>query len=1057
MKNLERIYQMNPQAIDARKVEQRQFEKYMRLFLKNVPNVLLMIDKDLRTKYCSAQFLAFAGFGSLEELRNEHILDVYRQFADQEFLNKAEQSIHNAAQFKKTIISEASLAWTSGKLCLYAISTSPLINENGAIVGFCIIFYDDVINAKQKAEETSLAQSGFLAKISREIRTPMNAVAGMSMLMRTDNLDGVQKRYFNDIKNMSQILLSLIDDILDFSKEEAGKVEPVHFNIRDLFDNIVSLFRFITRSKNISFKATLADDVPTILFGDETCIRQIMTNILNNAVIHTRQGGVKLSLFVENKELGVKVSDTGVGIRDEDIPQIFDRLETVDCMGNQGLAEAGLELATVKQLVNLMYGSIKVESVYGKGSTFTILLPFEDGDPDHVKLRTETSSYVTAKNRDAINVLVVDDVPMDLTITLAFLEKHNLKADIAMSGKDALQMAQKKRYDLVFMDHMMPEMDGLETIMRIRKLTEDAWFQKMPIIVLTNTVAKVKDLFFAAGANDFVSKPIERFRLNRVLAEWLPADKIVTDGDVRQDPSQEIISKLERIDGLDPEKGVSYTGGSIDTYLKVLRQFCWSFSERKKAVLSFLRQRDWKNYTIHIHSFKSVIATIGIQQLSDKAKKLEMLARKIINGEPTVQTVQADERICRVKTQAFLSSVSAFKKRLESILGASHQDNRKLISATALIETLDTLEEACLSYRTKQATEIAAELKSAAYSETVDRELDDISALVSSLDYKQAALRIERLLKKLFEHTPLPKSCILVIDDDGENHIILRDILSPEYKPVFAFTGKEAFAFIEREKPDVILLDIMLPEMNGFDILKRLKSKQETAVIPVIIITALNNFRYEEKGLELGAVDFITKPFKSAVVKARVKIQLRTLQHLRTLEKAGLVDELTGLSNRRCFNDRITMEWKRAERDQKPLSFCMIDVDKFKEYNDAYGHPQGDILLRAVANIFAQSARRASDMAARIGGEEFGVLLPDTSIKAAVEIAEQIRQNVQNLHIPTAEDKLTSITVSVGVSTITPSADLSYHDLLVQADHFLYRAKKAGRNSICFPAAEGLV
>jgi diguanylate cyclase (GGDEF)-like protein/PAS domain S-box-containing protein len=1061
MKSLEQICHINSLNIDVHEIERLQLGKYMGLFLDNVQIVVLLTDKNLYITYCSAHFLELMGVESFDEVKGKHILDVYRRFADEEFIDKARRHIQSVVRYKKTVVLDASItAKASGRVCIYAIQASPLIDDNAVVGGFCVIFHDitDVMNARRKAEEVNRAKNDFFVKISREIHTSMNAIVDMSMFTRTDNLDDMQKHYFANVKNISQSLFSLANDILDFSNIEAGKVElaPRHFNIKTLFDNIASLFHFIISGKSLSFKAALAGDVPSTLFGDETRIKQIMVNLLNNAVKCTGQGGVEFSLFIENKMLGVKVRDTGAGIKDEDIPTVFDSFERFKHETNRGVIGVDLGLPIVKQLVDLMCGSIKVESVYGKGSIFTVFLPFEVGNPDNVELLAEASPCVIAKNRDEVSILVVDDMPMNLTIAIAFLERHNLKADVAMSGRMALQMVQKKRYDIVFIDHMMSEMNGLETTEHIRSISGDAWFKKMPIIALTANagVEGVKAAFLKAGANDVISKPIEYLHFNRVLCEWLPADKIVIPEDGRQgeDLFQGIFDKLRHIRGLDVENGVSYTGDSIDNYLEALRQFCRSFDKRKTAILYFLKQGDWKNYLVYIHSFKGVTAIIGIPQLSDKAGELEAFAKEIINNDITAH---AAENICKAETQVFLASLGAFKDKFELVLGDSYQSVRNSISAPALIERLKALKEACEAYKANQAADIIAKLAIATYSKTVDRELGDVSLLIASLDYEQAVVKIERLLKELSKDTPPPKSRILVVDDDSVNHTILNNVLAPEYEPIFVFTAQEAFASIEKEKPDLVLLDVILPEMDGFDALKELKSKPETASIPVIVITALNNFEDEERGLFLGAADFITKPFRPTVVKARIRTQLRNLQHFRKLEKAGFIDELTGVPNRRCFNDRIEVEWKRAERNQNTLSFCMIDVDRFKEYNDTYGHPQGDLLLQAVADVLAATARRSTDVVARLGGEEFGVLLTDAAIDTAVEIAEQIRQNVQDLVVPTAEGLATSVTVSIGVDSAVPGGNLSYENLLAQADRFLYLAKNMSRNRVCSPLNEG--
>ncbi|MDR1215096.1 MAG: diguanylate cyclase [Treponema sp.] len=562
-------------------------------------------------------------------------------------------------------------------------------------------------------------------------------------------------------------------------------------------------------------------------------------------------------------------------------------------------------------------------------------------------------------------------------------------------------------------------------------------------IIFHPKVEKMEDIFFVDGVDDFVDKPIEYNCVNRTPDQGLPAT-VPQYGDLLQD----ILNELRCVEGLDVENGVSYTGDSIGNYLKILRQFCQGFDERKTAILISLEKEDWKNYLVYIHSFKGATAALGIQQLSDKAEALETLAKGITDNEPAAQTLRS---MCEVETKVFLFALNAFKEKTELILGDLSQLDKNPIDTPALIERLKTLEEACGTYEVNQAAEIATELATVAYSKTMDKELDNVVALASSLDYEQTVVKIEQLMEELSKPAPPSKSHILIIDDDKVNHLILDGILASEYELTFTYTAKEAFIFIETEKPDVVLLDIMLPEMDGFDFLKELKSRQETASIPVIVITSLNGFEDEEKVLSLGAVDFIMKPFRPAVVKARIKNQLSVLQHFRTLEKVGFIDELTGIPNRRFFNDRIAVEWKRAERDQKTLSFCMIDVDKFKDYNDTYGHLQGDALLQAVAKVFSLAARRATDFTARLGGEEFGVLLTDASIEAAVEIAEQIRKSIQNLTVLNEKGEPTSVTVSIGVASGAPHAGFGYRLLLAQADAYLYLAKSAGRNNVCSP------
>jgi diguanylate cyclase (GGDEF)-like protein len=294
------------------------------------------------------------------------------------------------------------------------------------------------------------------------------------------------------------------------------------------------------------------------------------------------------------------------------------------------------------------------------------------------------------------------------------------------------------------------------------------------------------------------------------------------------------------------------------------------------------------------------------------------------------------------------------------------------------------------------------------------------------------------------------KYAILAVDDERTNLLALHQILSPEYSFFTAKSGEEALARIASNKPDLILMDILMPGISGFEALEILKKSEDTRDIPVIIITGLDSEDDEEKGFLLGAVDYITKPFKNAIVKVRVRTHIQILRQIHTIEQLSMADALTNIPNRRCFNERLSLEWQRAKREKKPLSFLMMDVDKFKTYNDTYGHPQGDALLRAIAKIFQSAAKRSVDLAARLGGEEFGVLLPDTKAEAALAVAEQIRAGVEAARVPTADGKtLTTATISIGVVSMVPSGETAVEAFIAEADKNLYTAKSTGRNRVC--------
>jgi len=287
---------------------------------------------------------------------------------------------------------------------------------------------------------------------------------------------------------------------------------------------------------------------------------------------------------------------------------------------------------------------------------------------------------------------------------------------------------------------------------------------------------------------------------------------------------------------------------------------------------------------------------------------------------------------------------------------------------------------------------------------------------------------------------------ILIADDEKMNVDMLGGILSPMYNLLVSRNGTRAVELAKEHTPDLILLDVLMPDMTGFEVIKVLKGDEKTVNIPVIFITGLSSAEDEARGFALGAVDYITKPFNKAVVKARVNTHLRIVDQMRIIKNIGLIDPLTKIANRRGFENRLTVEWSRAIRDQTPLSLLMMDIDMFKKYNDTYGHLQGDIALKKFVEVSVNSLMRDIDFIARWGGEEFVILLPGTYEMGAAQIAERVRGNVEALSIPSDEGDDTRITVSIGVIAVVPSMETSITDFIKKADKALYAAKEAGRN-----------
>lgn len=294
-----------------------------------------------------------------------------------------------------------------------------------------------------------------------------------------------------------------------------------------------------------------------------------------------------------------------------------------------------------------------------------------------------------------------------------------------------------------------------------------------------------------------------------------------------------------------------------------------------------------------------------------------------------------------------------------------------------------------------------------------------------------------------------PPSTILIVDDAPENIKVLGGALTQDYKILVARDGETALKLARNEPVDMVLLDIVMPDIDGYEVCRRLKADEMTRELPIIFITTLDATEDETTGLELGAVDYITKPFRLPIVKARVKTHMELKAKNDLLLRLANVDGLTGVPNRRCFDVTLEKEWRRAQRTRSPLSLVLMDIDCFKNYNDGYGHVAGDFCLRTVAQAVADSAARAGDLVARYGGEEFAMVLPATDIEGAREVARKVLEAIRALGLEHAHSTAADIvTVSIGVATMSPTQGVEPGTLIEAADQSLYEAKEGGRNRV---------
>ena len=614
------------------------------------------------------------------------------------------------------------------------------------VAGYSLILVDVTkqLQLVQAAEEANEAKSAFLSNMSHEIRTPMNAIVGMTEIMLRTDVTKEQAEYLSNIKVSGDALLTIINDILDFSKIESGKMEIVEKDYAPLSMIRELDMMFLTRigEKNIELLYDIDPDLPKMLHGDGLRVRQIIINMMNNAIKFTESGYVKLSMYVEEKTdadivLSVRIRDTGSGIREEDQKKLFQSFSQVDSHRNHSKEGTGLGLAICRQLVEMMGGEIGVNSTYGEGSEFyfTIRQKIAEEVPvaEHTdRKEKETYDSLNFKAPEA-KLLLVDDNKMNLKVAIGLLAPLQMQIDTAENGKQALEMLEAKAYDLVFMDHMMPIMDGVEATRRIREKEEATGAHQTIIALTADAMSGAKEEFMAAGMDDFVAKPIEIKDICSKLRKYLPQEKIVTTEECLV--VAEETDDLPQIEGLDVEAGVHYSG-SRALFFHLLGDYYKLIDTKTKKIKQCLADGMIRDFTIEVHALKNTSRMIGAIELSERFEELETLGNA------------NDGKALEEKVPEVLELYAGYKSVL-SPYGAVDEASLQEASKDELCRILTQMADAMDGFDLDGVDAAMAELEQYHMPEALSDDMDALRAAVADVAMEEVIAKSHAMAGKI--------------------------------------------------------------------------------------------------------------------------------------------------------------------------------------------------------------------------------------------------------------------------------------------------------------------
>ncbi|MCR4715670.1 MAG: response regulator [Lachnospiraceae bacterium] len=622
----------------------------------------------------------------------------------------------------------------------------------------------DLRNVKAQSE----AKTNFLSSMSHEIRTPINAIMGLNEMILRESQNPDILKYAKDIEQASSTLAALINDVLDFSKIEAGDIEIkcVEYGLSSMLNDIVNLVEPKAEEKGLELNVNVDDKIPNLLYGDEIRLKQCLTNLLSNACKYTMVGSINLDVSYEPVEdniifLKCSVADTGIGIKEADIEKMFQPFEKVDANSNKG--GGGIGLSVVRKLLTMMDAELVIESRFGEGSTFSFELmqrvvksnPVGAFNDNYNESIDSKHVYQEALHAPDARVLVVDDMKLNLTVMKGLLKEINLKLDTATSGIMALKMLSKKKYDLIFLDHRMPEMDGIEVLKNLREDKEGVNANTPCIALTANALSGAREEYIKEGFIDYLSKPVNSNKLEQMLIEHLPKRKVILPDSPEFAPTTHktlgtsflfdvdnplVDARFAEVSGLDLKEGLENCARE-EILIDAIKDFQANALDKAEKIEDLLAAQDYTNYTIEVHSLKSSARIIGASKLSEGAAYLEQCGNYIRNHDDTDVTLMDNGRDAiselHTLTPRMLNLLRSYDYRLAAFADISALqtfDERELISIEQLHDAYAGIREFVDAFDYESAESIIKMLEIYRIPDDEQEKYDIIKKLVGNIE-----------------------------------------------------------------------------------------------------------------------------------------------------------------------------------------------------------------------------------------------------------------------------------------------------------------------------------